>query len=276
MASGVIDEALADRPRPFVKIAGVCGETPQAISEARLAVDTGYHAGLLSLSAVARRTEPQLLEHCAAVAAEIPLVGFYLQPAVGGRVLSYRFWRSLAELESLVAIKIAPFNRYQTLDVVRAVIDAGRSDVALYTGNDDNIVVDLLTPFEFSGTTRWIVGGLLGQWGVWTRRAVELLDEIKTARGSDDAALAGWLSLNAEVTDANAAIFDAANRFAGCIPGIMEVLRRQGLTPSNRCLDPAETLSPGQSEGIDRVWLEHRHLTDDAFVQANLDRWLSP
>jgi dihydrodipicolinate synthase/N-acetylneuraminate lyase len=260
-------------PRPFVLIAGLCGRTAQACREVQLATRHGYHAGLLSLGAWARDDERAILKHCRTVAREIPLIGFYLQPAVGGRVFSYRFWRAFAEIPQLVAVKIAPFHRYRTIDVVRAVLEAGRDDVALYTGNDDNILADLLTPFAFGGRTRHIVGGLLGQWGVWTERAVALLAEVKHAR-SAEALEAGWLTRNAALTDANAAIFDAANTFAGCLPGIHEVLRRQGLFATMACLDPHEQLSPGQAREISRVAQAYPWLVDDAFVAKNLARWL--
>jgi dihydrodipicolinate synthase/N-acetylneuraminate lyase len=261
------------KPRSFALIAGLCGKTRQATGEARLARQHGYHAGLLSLGAWAREPEKAVLRHCRAVAREIPLVGFYLQPAVGGRVFTYRFWREFAEIPELVGVKIAPFNRYRTIDVVRAVIDADREDVALYTGNDDNIIGDLLTPFNFGGKTRWIVGGLLGQWGVWTERAVALLGEIKRARGKPR--LAGdWWERNAALTDANAALFDAANNFAGCLPGIHEALRRQGLMASTACLDPHEKLSPGQAAELTRVTQAYPWLVDDGFVKRNLERWL--
>jgi hypothetical protein len=249
-----------------VRIAGACGGTAQAVAEAELARGLGYHAVLLSLAALRDLDDDPLLSHCRAVAATLPLVGFYLQPAVGGRVLTHRFWRRFADLDRVVAIKIAPFDRYRTLDVVRAVAEAGRDDVALYTGNDDNIVADLVTPYRFrvggALAERRIVGGLLGQWAVWTRRAVELLAECHAAvaRG---VVPAGLLRRGAELTDANAAIFDAANGFAGCLPGIHEVLRRQGLLAGTWCLDPEETLSPGQAEEIDRVWRAYPHLTDD-------------
>jgi dihydrodipicolinate synthase/N-acetylneuraminate lyase len=265
---------LLPQPRPFVLIAGLCGRTPQAIAEAKIARDSGYHAGLLSLGAWAKDTDAAVLAHCRAVAKEIPLVGFYLQPAVGGRVFSYKFWRKFAEIPNLVGVKIAPFNRYRTIDVVRAVLEAGRDDVAFYTGNDDNIIGDLLTPWSFAGRTRHIAGGLLGQWGVWTRNAVALLDEIKAARKY--ASLnAAWLDRNAALTDANAAVFDAANNFAGCLPGIHEILRRQGLLQTAACLDPHEQLSPGQAAEITRVARDYPWLVDDDFVRANLDRWLA-
>jgi dihydrodipicolinate synthase/N-acetylneuraminate lyase len=261
------------RQRDVVLIAGLCGLTPQAVAEARIAARHGYHAGMLSLGAMAEADERTILRHCRTVAREIPLVGFYLQPAVGGRELSYRFWRAFAEIPEVVAVKIAPFNRYRTLDVVRAVLGAGRDDVALYTGNDDNIIADLLTPFEFGGRTRFIVGGLLGQWGVWTVRAVALLNEIKAARRRPRLA-ADWLTRNAAITDANAAIFDPVHNFAGCLPGIHEVLRRQGLLETTACLDPHEALSPGQSAEITRVTKAYPWLVDDAFVTKNLARWL--
>ena len=254
-----IDEArsaLASAPRTFAMIAGVCGHTAQARTEAEIATALGYDAGLLSLGDWRSETEAEMLDHCRTIAEIIPLFGFYLQPAVGGRILSYRFWREFAEIPNVWAIKIAPFNRYQTIDVVRAVVEAGRDDIALYTGNDDNIVADLLTPFPVTvggvTTTRWIDGGLLGQWAVWTRAAVQLLQAVKAARriGAIDP---GLLTLGAALTDANAAVFDAANGFRGCIPGIHEVLRRDGLLDGIWCLDPNETLSPGQAEEITRV-----------------------
>ncbi len=262
-----------ESPRPFVLIAGLCGRTVQARREAQLAAQHGYHAGLLSLGAWARDDERVVLKHCRAVARELPLIGFYLQPAVGGRVFSYRFWRAFAEIPSLVAVKIAPFHRYRTIDVVRAVLEAGRDDVALYTGNDDNIIADLLTPFAFGGRTRHIAGGLLGQWGVWTERAVALLAEIKHARTAI-APEVPWLTRNAALTDANAAIFDAANNFSGCLPGIHEVLRRQGLFATAACLDPHEQLSLGQAREISRVAQAYPWLVDDSFVAKNLTRWL--
>jgi dihydrodipicolinate synthase/N-acetylneuraminate lyase len=261
-----------------IMVAGLVGKTPQALTEAEIAVALGYDAGLLSLGAWRGETEEEILDHCARIAEAIPLFGFYLQPAVGGRVLSYRFWRAFAEIPNVWAIKVAPFNRYQTLDVVRAVVEAGRSDIALYTGNDDNIIADLMTPFPVSvgGQTvvRWFDGGLLGQWAVWTRAAVKVLDRVKSLR-SDPAQAPDLLRLGAALTDANAAIFDPANQFAGCIPGIHEVLRRQGLLENLVTLDPAESLSPGQADEITRVHRTHTELNDDEFVAANLDRWLA-
>lgn len=264
-------EELLSADRPLVRIAGVCGETRQAVAEAALARELGFHAGLLSLGAMRDAEEGALIAHCRAVAGIIPVVGFYLQPSVGGRVLPFSFWRRFAEIENIAAIKIAPFNRYQTLDVVRAVIEAGRDDIALYTGNDDAIVADLLTPFRFSGRERRIAGGLLGHWSVWTRRAVELLDRCRRADASAD-----WLRLGVEVTDCNAAFFDVANGFHGCIAGLHEVLRRQGLLEGIWCLDERETLSPGQLAEIDRICRAYPHLNDDDFVARHLDDWLRP
>jgi dihydrodipicolinate synthase/N-acetylneuraminate lyase len=267
-----IDEArieLSDSARPFAMIAGVCGHTAQARAEAEIACALGYDAGLLSLGDWRTESEAELLDHCRIIAEVLPLFGFYLQPAVGGRVLTYRFWREFAEIQNVWAVKIAPFNRYQTIDVVRAIVEAGRDDIALYTGNDDNIVADLLTPFPVNvgGTTvfRWIDGGLLGQWAVWTRAAVALLAAIKVARvtGEFEPSL---LSHGAALTDANAAVFDAANGFQGCIPGIHEVLRRQGLLDGIWCLDPNETLSDGQADEITRVERSYADVTDAGMV----------
>lgn len=252
--------AAADesRGRDVVLVAGVCGETRQALREAELARSLGYHCGLVSLSALKDATVDQLVAHIAEVGRVLPVFGFYLQPAVGGRALPYAFWRRVAELDCLVAIKIAPFNRYQTIDVVRAVAESSRArEIALYTGNDDNIVADLLTPFQFGATTVRIRGGLLGQWAVGTRSAVSLLRRIH--EGQNPALL---LSLGAQLTDLNAALFDAANGFRGCIAGIHEVLVRQGRMASRACLDPEEDLTPGQLEEIDRVMAAYPHLLE--------------
>jgi len=305
LAAEEMNRADRNRSTPLVRIGGICGDTAQALREAALLAELRYHAGLLSFAALSHATEAALLAHCRTVAQILPIVGFYLQPAVGGRVLSYSFWREFAEIESVVAIKIAPFNRYQTLDVIRAVAESGR-DIPLYTGNDDNIVLDLLTPYVFSvkgkQVERRIVGGLLGHWSVWTRKATELLEECRAAREGftntlqDVGALAptfagrGKIALapeeiaipvrllkkSTEVTDSNAAFFDAANNFSGCIAGLHEVLRRQGLLEGIWCLDPNETLSPGQSEEISRVYAAYPHLNDDAFVLQHLATWLTP
>jgi dihydrodipicolinate synthase/N-acetylneuraminate lyase len=277
LAAEEMNRADATREVPLVRIGGVCGPTDQALVEADLLVRLGYHAGLLSLAALASADDDMLIEHCRRVSERLPIVGFYLQSSVGGRPLSYAFWRRLAEIPRLVAVKIAPFNRYQTLDVVRAIVDAGRDDITLYTGNDDAIVADLVTAFRFSTprgpVERRIVGGLLGHWSVWTRKAVELLDACR-AVAKESAVPAALLRTGIEVTDSNAAFFDAANRFAGCIAGLHEVLRRQGLLTSIRCLDPHETLSPGQREEIDRVYRAYPHLHDDEFVASHLTEWL--
>jgi hypothetical protein len=263
--------------RPIVLVAGVIGDTRQAVAEAEVAASLGYDVALLSLGALPTASDDALVAHCRAVAEVLPLFGFYLQPAVGGRVLGYQFWRAFAELDRAWAIKIAPFNRYQTIDVVRAVADA-RSDVALYTGNDDAIVADLVTPFPASvdgqPSTSRIVGGLLGQWAVWTRRAVELHERVR-ALGDEPTVGAALLREGSALTEANGEIFDARHAFAGCIPGIHEVLRRQGLLRGTWCLDPDETLSPGQAEEIDRVSRAYPELGDDAFVAEHLDRWLA-
>lgn len=272
-----MDRADAQRTERLVRVAGVCGDTRQAVKEAQLISRLGYHAGLLSLGAMRDASEEQLAQHVRAVAEVVPVVGFYLQPAVGGRVLPYAFWRRVCEVEKVVAIKIAPFNRYQTLDVVRAVAESGREDLTLYTGNDDNIVADLLTPFRFDagGSTmeRRIRGGLLGHWSVWTKRAVELLDECHSAVAAGPVT-SDLLAKGVAVTDSNAAFFDAANKFAGCIAGLHEVLRRQGLLEGIWCLDPEEALSAGQKEEIDRVYAAYPELNDDAFVAAHRDEWL--
>ncbi len=278
LASQVIDESLAASPRPFVKVAGVIGPTEQALREAALAADLGYHAALVSLAALQEASDEELLHHCRLVAEILPIFGFYLQPAVGGRHLGYRFWRQFVEIPNVVAIKVAPFDRYRTLDVARAVADASRADeIALYTGNDDNLVADLLTEYCFGEGKPWvrIVGGLLGHWAVWTRTAVQMLSRMKEERRQGTLDYRRWLTYGAQVTDVNAAFFDAANHFRGCIAGIHEVLRRQGLMQGNWCLNPAERLSPGQAEEIDRVYRAYPHLNDDDFVRANLDRWLA-
>ena len=262
-------EEMDRAANPLVRIGGICGMTPQAAGEAALLGELGYHAALLSLGAMREASEDEMIAHCRAVAEIIPVVGFYLQPSVGGRVLPHSFWLRFAEIENVVAIKIAPFNLYQTLDVVRAVIEAGRDDIALYTGNDDSIVTDFLTPFRFGGKERRIVGGLLGHWSVWTRRAVELLDRCRNADATPD-----LLRLGVEVTDSNASFFDAAYGFRGCIAGLHEILRRQGLLEGLWCLDEKEALSPGQLEEIDRVHRVYPHLNDDVFVAQNRDDWL--
>jgi dihydrodipicolinate synthase/N-acetylneuraminate lyase len=279
LAAEEMDRADRVRAEPMVRVGGICGEIGQALREAQLLKDLQYTAGLLSLAAVKDRDEMVLIEHCRQVAQVLPMIGFYLQPAVGGRVLSYKFWRQFAEIENVVAIKMAPFNRYHTLDVVRAVAESGR-DIALYTGNDDNILIDLVTPYVFKTNGQFrrsrIVGGLLGHWAVWTRRAVELLKECHAVALGDQAIPRWVLQRNVEVTDCNAAFFDTANHFAGGIAGLHEVLRRQGLLEGIWCLNPNETLSPGQREEIDRVYRAYPQLNDDDFVRRGLETWLKP
>ena len=278
LAKEEMDRGDQGRSEPIIRVGGVCGRARQAMEEAELLVRLGYHAALLSLGAMKGATELQLLTHCAGVAKVIPVVGFYLQPAVGGRVLPYSFWRAFAEIPNVVAVKIAPFNRYQTLDVMRAIVESGREDVALYTGNDDNIVMDLLTPYRFGHKGQWverrIVGGLLGHWSVWTKRAVELLKVCHDAVKGGGAVSPLMLRKSVEVTDSNAAFFDAANSFKGVIAGLHEVLRRQGLLEGVWCLDPDEGLSAGQAEEIDRVYATYPHLNDDAFVAQHREEWL--
>lgn len=277
LAAETADAALRENPRPFIKIAGLVGKTTQALAEADLAQSLGYHAGLLSLSAFQGASDAELLAHCQAVTACMPIVGFYLQPAVGGRVLSYDFWRRFVEIENVVAIKIAPFNRYYTIDVVRAVAAVGRRDeIALYTGNDDNIVNDLITDYRFdkADDPHHFVGGLLGQWAVWTKRAVETVTAIHDQRAAGTLDYQHWLTYNAQLTEANAAIFDAAHNFRGCLPGIHWVLQQQGLMQNTGTLNPHEQLMPGQSAEIARVCCQYPHLTDDEFVAAHLVEWL--
>jgi hypothetical protein len=279
LAAEEMDRADLRRPEPLVRIGGICGATAQAVQEARLLSDLGYHAGLLSLAALKDADDATLITHCRNVAEIVPIIGFYLQPSVGGRRLSFEFWSKFAEIENVVAIKIAPFNRYQTLDVVRAVSESNRP-ITLYTGNDDNIVLDLLTPYRFSANgikkELRIVGGLLGHWAVWTNKAVELFEECRAAVTGNAGAPNSLLRKSVEVTDTNAAFFDAANQFSGCIAGLHEVLRRQGLLEGLWCLDPHETLSRGQFEEIDRVYTAYPHLNDDEFVRQGLDQWLKP
>jgi hypothetical protein len=279
LAAEEMDRADKIRDVPLVRIGGICGKTAQAVNEARLLRDLRYNAGLLSLAAAKELDDDALIGHCREIAEILPIVGFYLQPAVGGRVLSHQFWRRFAEVENVVAIKIAPFNRYHTLDVVRAVAESGR-EIALYTGNDDNIVMDLLAPYCFQADGKQkdvrIVGGLLGHWAVWTKRAVELLAECQELRQTGQPVPQSLLTKNTAVTDCNAAFFDTRNNFAGCIAGLHEVLRRQGLFEGIWCLDPRETLSPGQKEEIDRVYRAYPELNDDGFVREGRDAWLRP
>jgi len=277
--------------KTLVKVAGVCGDTRQAVAEAELAAGIGYDAGLLSLAALTDATVDQLIDHSRAVSRVIPVFGFYLQPAVGGRLLGVDFWRRFAQIETVVAIKIAPFNRFQTIDVVRAVAEAGRAlapgdhkacspsrdGIALYTGNDDNIVADLLGDWTFNvgarPVTQRIVGGLLGHWAYWTRLAVQILERCHAVNIRDTMPSELHL-LNRQVTDMNAAVFDPSHNYAGCVPGLHEVLRRVGLLEGTWCLNPDETLSPGQADEISRVCDAYPHLVDDAFVREHVDEWM--
>ena len=267
--------AKTEKEKYIIKIAGLLGKTNQAKLEADVARNLGYHAGLLNLATYKDANEDEIIEHCEAIADIMPLIGFYLQPAVGGIVLSSNFWQQFSMIENVIAIKVAPFNRYQTLDVLRGIALAkAENRISVYTGNDDNIVMDLITPYEIrrdnTTVTLRTVGGLLGHWAIWVKGAVEVLTKCK--EGILDESL---LALNGNVTDCNAAIFDVANNFKGCISGVHEVLRRQGLFEGIWCLNPNETLSPGQMAEIDRVYRDYPELNDDAFVMKNLDRWLS-
>jgi len=278
LAKEEIDNCVSQHNRPIARIAGVMGETKQAVKEAEIASDCGYDTALLSLSAYPDASNSTLIEHCRNVAEVMPLFGFYIQPAVGGRVLDVDFWRAFAQIENVVAVKVAPFNRYQTIDVVRGLVESGRSeDIALYTGNDDNILMDLLSEYEFLcegvALRKRFVGGLLGHWAVWTRSAVQLLNRVQEGefeKSTDDV-----ITLAHKITDSNAAFFDAANQFAGCIVGLHEVLRRQGLLEGVWTLNEEEVLTPQQAAEIDRVYEAYPELNDDAFVAENLDRWLS-
>nr|MBD3621204.1 dihydrodipicolinate synthase family protein [Sunxiuqinia sp.] len=278
IAKEEFDRFAAATGKPIVRIAGIIGKTEQAVHEAKLALEKSFHAVLLGIAAFNDASNDEILKHCKEVAAIVPVIGFYLQPAVGGRRLDVDFWREFAKIENVVAIKMAPFNRYYTLDVVRAVAESGRADeIALYTGNDDNILVDLLSDYhiDVNGKTikKRIVGGLLGHWAVWTRSAVQLLEDVHSGKFDND--VQKTLALANQITDTNAVFFDAANSFAGCITGLHEVLRRQGLLEGIWTLNEDETLSPGQKEEIDRVYAAYPHLNDDAFVKANLVTWLA-
>jgi hypothetical protein len=278
LAAEEIEKARLNRP--FIKVAGLCGPTEQALSEAKLAASLGYDLGLVSMGGLNSWTEEELIERTRKIAEVIPVFGFYLQPSVGGRVLSFEFWKEFASIPGVKAIKMAPFNRYQTIDVVRAVCHSSRrDDIALYTGNDDNIIADLLTTYRFDiegqAVEKRIVGGLLGHWAVWTQKAVQLFDDIKENRNNLGATQLEWLTRGIEVTDSNAAFFDSAHQFKGCIAGIHEVLRRQGLLEGRWCLNPEEDLSPGQMNEIDRVYHAYPHLHDDEFVKKHLKEWLN-
>ena len=261
----------AQLQRPFLKIAGVCGGTEQALEETKIAKVLGYDMVLLSNGGLHQYSEDDLIERTKVVANELPVFGFYLQPAVGGRIFSYRFWEEFASIDNVVGIKMAPFDRYLTLDVIRAVCASPRRDeIALYTGNDDNIVLDLFTTYEFEVEgkmeSKSIVGGLLGHWSVWTHEAVNLFEKIKQARLHNQIDK-HWFTIAQDVTDTNSVFFDSKNGFKGSIAGINEVLSRQGLLQGNWCLTNHEVLSPGQAAEIDRVYATYPKLNDDVFVQ---------
>lgn len=274
LAAEEIDNANLDRP--FLKIAGICGETAQATAEAKIAAELGYDIGLLSMASLKDWSEAAIIAHVKQIATLIPIFGFYLQPSVGGRVFSYQFWADFVAIEGVEAIKCASFNRYQTLDVMRALANSSRvNEIAMYTGNDDNIVADLLTTYEFTVNGKSVAvdfkGGLLGHWAVWTKQAVALFEEIQLAKQSNDYAMLNkLLRIGVQVTDCNAAFFDPAHDFSGCIPGIHEVLHRQGLLKGIWCLNPLEVLSEGQYDEISRVYRDYPELHDDAFVAAFL------
>ncbi len=278
LANDEINRLDRSRAERLVRVSGVCGDTQQACAEAELALECGFHAGLLNLGAMQTASEDELISHCRSVASVIPLFGFYLQPASGGRLLPYGFWRRFAEIENILAIKIAAFNRYQTVDVMRAVAESGREDIAMYTGNDDAIILDLISPYRFGadGKEREVrfVGGLLGHWAVWTKSAVDQLAACRALAKPGARFAHEMLALNIEVTDCNAAFFDAANGYKGCIAGLHEVLRRQGLLEGVWCLRDSDCLSPGQLAEIDRIYAAYPELNDDRFVAANLDEWL--
>jgi dihydrodipicolinate synthase/N-acetylneuraminate lyase len=270
IVSDEISQFETSRNKAIVKVAGVCGEIEQVLKEAELAKACGYDAALLSPSGLQHLSEDAMIERTEAVAKIMPVIGFYLQPSAGGRLFTYSYWERLVQVPNVVAIKAAPFNRFQALDVVRAVSLSGRKDeIALYTGNDDNIIADLLATYKFGGIENHFVGGLLGQWSVWAKTSVEIYHQARRRENIPE-----LLTLATQLTDANAAIFDAAHGFKGCIPGIEEVLRRQGILEGTWCLDPAEVLSPGQTDEIDRVYRMYPHLNDDAFVKAHVADWL--
>lgn len=276
IAKEEFDNYTSKTIKPIVRIAGVIGKTEQATKEAKIALKNGYHAVLLGVAAFRDASNEEIIEHCRAIAEIIPVIGFYLQPAVGGQRLDVDFWRKFAQIENVIAIKMAPFNRYQTSDVVRGVAESGRADeIALYTGNDDNILVDLLSEYEVKVGIKLvkqrIVGGLLGHWSVWTKKAVELLEDIQSGKFDNDTKAV--ITLAHQITDSNSAFFDSANNFAGCIVGLHEVLRRQGILEGLWVLNPDEVMSPGQMEEIDRVYAAYPHLNDDSFIAENIDKW---
>ena len=278
LAGEEFDRYENTRGKPLMRIAGVVGKNKQATAEAKLARDLGFHAVLVSVAAFRNAGNKEILEHCSSIAKILPVVGFYLQPAVGGRILDVNFWREFARIDNVIAIKIAPFNRYHTFDVIRGVAESGRAgEIALYTGNDDNILLDLLSEYHIQAgkeiVKKRIVGGLLGHWAVWTKKAVDLLDDLQ--KGTLNSNISETMVLANQITDCNAAFFDVSNSFKGCISGIQEVLRKQGLLEGNWTLDKNQVLSPSQKNEIERVYKAYPHLNDDVFVAKNLNKWLS-
>lgn len=277
LVSSEIDAYEKETGKVIVKVAGVCCPIEQAVAEAKIAKKYGYDAVLLSPGGLNHLSEDEMIERTEAVAEIMPVIGFYLQTAVGGRVFSYNYWERLCAIPNVVAIKCASFNRYTTLDVVRAAALSERSDeITLYTGNDDNIVIDLLTKYKFDRNGEVIEksfdGGLLGHWSVWTKKVVEMFDMLKEEKKKESIS-AEVISLAASVTDANSAFFDTAHNFKGCIAGLHEVLRRQGLMENILCLDPNEKLSEGQAKEIERVYSAYPDLHDDGFVSENINCW---
>ncbi len=260
----------------IIKVAGICGNTEQAIKEAEIAKGLGYDAGLLNLGTfIDEKDDDILIEHAKEVSHIIPVFGFYLQPATGGRELSFSFWCKFFQIDNVIAVKVAPFDRYRTIDVIKAIAQTKREkDIAVYTGNDDNIIIDLITPFKFNNKIIRIVGGLLGHWAFWTKRSVDIFNEIKEIIKENSPIPQEILTLSAAITDVNSAVFDANNKFSGCIPGINEILRRSGLLEGNWCINQDITLSPGQKEEIDRIFKCYPYLRDDEFVKKNINRWI--
>lgn len=277
LVSDEIDAFENKTGRVIVKVAGVCGKTEQAVKEATLAKKYGYDAVLLSPGGLNSLSEDELVKRTKAVAEVMPVIGFYLQTAVGGRHFSFEYWQKICEIPNVVAIKAAPFNRYMSLDIARAAALSTRSDeITLYTGNDDNIVIDLLTTYRFDVNgkryEKGFEGGLLGHWSVWTKRAVELFERCKNEK-TNGTISSEMLTLANAVTDSNAVLFDGANAFAGCIPGLHYVLKKQGLMKSLNCINPNEVLSPGQDTEIERIYAMYPNLVDDDFVKENIESW---
>ena len=275
MGAEVIGDFEKEHKKKIVKIAGVCGDTNQALREAELAVEMGYDAGLLKLGSFQGKGIDEIINHCKKVSEIIPVFGFYLNPEIGGIELPFEFWCKFLEIENIAAIKVAPFDRYKTLDVIRAISETGRFDVSLYTGNDDSIISDLISIYKTETAEIKFSGGLLGHWAFWTKKAVEYFEEIKKIMKNKEPVSPKILKLAMEVTDVNSAVFDAKNNFSGCIPGINYMLVKRGLLEGEWCIDPSVSLSPWQKGEIDRVWESYPHLRDDDFIHGNIERWLN-